>query len=259
MGCPLRRIGFGSSSRTVSGRPGTLPGSRLRVPVGVPSPTVPVRIVGSTRPAFRVAVGRFRTRATRRSEGLSASGSVVGTRPVVPGAWPPGLPGCASRRCRSVVVRGSDPRRGSSVAVSGTSADPRLFGNAFLQLRWSPVGPFCSTPDRSSSLDATSFGLRLDAGWCSAPGAQGPGSAPLSAVPLGTRPGPGCGEARPSTAVWETRRLDRVLARPPRVFHAAGTIHRLCGIADRPGVHEVDRRPRGAGAGGDFRRDRSVR
>ena len=49
-----------------------------------------------------------------------------------------------------------------------------------------------------------------------------------------------------------------------RVFHAAGAVHRLLGCRTARNVHEVDRRwapgnsgpgarPRGAGAGGDFR------
>ena len=55
-----------------------------------------------------------------------------------------------------------------------------------------------------------------------------------------------------------------------RVFHAAGAVHRPFGSRTVGAVHGVDRRrargssgprarPRGAGAGGDLRRDRSVR
>ena len=82
--------------------------------------------------------------------------------------------------------------------------------------------------------------------------------------------GVGGAERRPKRGGKRAGSTEHAGTASGRVFHAAGTIHRGARIGDGPRAHDVDRRrargnngpgvrPRGAGAGGDFRRDRSVR
>ena len=162
-------------------------------------------IVGSTRRGSTVAVARFPTLPTRRSEGLWAAGSVVRIRWVVPGASRPVLRGWG----RGVAARSLSAVPTAVRALRFPSAQPRLI-HRFSETRFCdscrlPLEPFCSTPEPLSSFDALSFRLRLDAGSCSA--LRGPdfGLAPRSALPSGTRPGPGWGEARGRALSWSAR------------------------------------------------------
>ena len=202
LGLPLRRTAFVSSSRTATGRPGTLHASRLRVPVGDPSRTVPVPIAGSTRRGFPVAVVRFPTVRTRRSEALTAAGSVLRIGRVVPGSaarssrsgrgvaagWSRSVDGVQAPRLpsaqRRLICRFRETRSWNSLAVAGRAvlldASPLVF------VRRDLFQAFVLTPVRASRFRGSGTSGRL---LC-------------RHFRPGTRPGPGCGEARGRALSW---------------------------------------------------------